>query len=111
MLPIISLCIGYDDAGSPVVFSYRKDEGGDLSISYSFPEGETLGTAQVYFGNIYDVRNINKHVSYDETAQTLVIAEKYLQGLKPREYFIILNKGAHYFPLLVQEAASENPEP
>ena len=102
-------CIAYDNTSAPMVFRYAKDAGGDLTVAYSFPEGEQLNFAQVYFGNIYDVRNITKHVSYDAGAQALVIAEKYLQGLKEGEYFIILNKGAHYFPILVKETASENP--
>jgi len=103
------LCIAYDEAGAPMVSCYTQDAGGDLAVNYTFPEGEKLSSAQVYFGNIYDVRNITKHVSYDDGAQTVVIAEKYLQGLKPGEYFIILNKGSHYFPLLVQETAAEYP--
>ena len=95
-------CIAYDDAGTPMVSCYGQDQGGSLTIPYSFPEGQQLRSASVYFGNVWDVRVITKHVSYDSEAQAVVIGEDYLQGLEPGEYFILLNNGEHYIPLLVR---------
>lgn len=102
-------CIAYDDAGAPMVSCYVQDQGGSLTVPFSFPEGQQLRSASVYFGNVWDVRVITKNVSYDGAAQAVVIAEDYLQGLEPSEYFIILNNGDYYIPLLVQGAAAENP--
>jgi len=107
--PWEGLCIAYDDTGAPMVSCYMQDQGGSLTVPYRFPEGEHLDSARIYSGNLWDIRNITKHVSYDDTVQAVVITEKYLQTLKPGEYFIILNKDDHYFPLLVSEAASESP--
>lgn len=96
-------CIGYDGTGAPMVSCYTQDAGGSLTVPYCFPEGGQLHSAEVYFGNIWDIRNITQHVRYDDAAQAVVIAEAYLQSLSPGEYFILLNNAAHYIPLVVQE--------
>ena len=102
-------CIAYDNTGAPWVSCYQQDLGGSLSVPFVFPEGEQFRTASVYFGNVWDVRVITKHVSYDSTAQAVVIAEDYLMRLEPGEYFILLNGDNHYIPLLVRGSTAEAP--
>ena len=101
-------CIAYDTDGAPVVVPYGLPDGGDLTVSFQFPEGTQLHSAELYFGNKWDIRSITKHVHYDSAAQAVVIAENYLQDLTPGEYFILLNKGAYYIPLLVYESNVES---
>lgn len=95
-------CILYDELRQPVIFCYGKDLGGSLFIPHYRDEGQKIHKAAVYTGNQWDLRSVKKHVSHIPETQTLVIAEEYLMGLEPGEYFIILDD-SQYIPILVSE--------
>jgi len=95
-------CILYDQLKQPVIFCYGKDLGGNLFIPHYRDEGQKIHNATVYTGNQWDLRSVKKHVSHIPETQTLVIAEEYLMGLEPGEYFIILDD-SQYIPILVSE--------
>lgn len=95
-------CILYDELGQPVIFCYGKDLGGNLYLPHYRDEGQKIHKAAVYTGNQWDLRSIKKHVSHIPETQTLVIAEEYLMGLEPGEYFIIVDD-SQYIPILVSE--------
>lgn len=95
-------CILYDEFRQPVIFCYGKDLGGSLYIPHYRDKGQKIHKAAVYTGNQWDLRSIKKHVSHIPETQTLVIAEEYLMGLEPGEYFIIVDD-SQYIPILVSE--------
>lgn len=98
-------CVLNDANGKPVIFCYGKDLGGDLAIPYYMEEGQKIGSVGLYTGNQWDIRNVKKYVTCLPQTKTLVVAQDFLMGLEPGEYFLIVDQG-QYLPLLVMEESN-----
>ena len=102
-------CNAYHSDGSPVIYRYRQEAGGDLTVPCSLPEGYKLWSAGIYSGNQWDIRKITQHVSWQD--QMLLIHQDFLTGHAPGEYFIILQivdaagvqTQERYIPLILEE--------